>query len=85
LYQTIQRKIAVRLIERRSPSRWQAAMQAVEVYSVPRSAWKMVPGMRRWPRVATAAWSAAQSRAASWWMPLSGGVGAGQAAGRRGR
>jgi hypothetical protein len=32
----------VRLIERRSPSRAQAAMQAAEVYSPPRSLWKIV-------------------------------------------
>jgi hypothetical protein len=35
----------VRLIERRSPSRAQAAMQAAEVYSPPRSLWKIVPSI----------------------------------------
>jgi hypothetical protein len=60
----------VRLMERRSPSRSQAAMQAPEVYSAPRSVWKIVSCIRRRPRVATAASSAPVTRAASWWAPI---------------
>jgi hypothetical protein len=59
----------VRLIEWRSPSRWQAWTQALEVYSAPRSVWKMGSGMR-WPRVATAASSAPVTKMASWWAPI---------------
>ena len=45
-------------------------MQAAEVYSLPRSVWKMVSGMRVRPRVATAASKASTTRAASWWVPI---------------
>jgi len=58
----------VRPMERRSPSRWQASMQAAEVYPLPRSLWKLVAGMRVRPRVATAASSAPVTSWASWWV-----------------
>jgi hypothetical protein len=57
----------VRLIERRNPSRWQAATQAVELYSAPRSVGKRVSGIGDRPRVVTAAWRASQTSTASWW------------------
>ncbi|HZC99070.1 MAG TPA: hypothetical protein VFA46_02405 [Actinomycetes bacterium] len=60
----------VLLMKRRSPSRWQASTQALEVYSAPRMLWKIVPSMRCWPRVVTAASSAPRARAASWWVPI---------------
>jgi hypothetical protein len=41
----------VRPMDRRSPSRVQASMQAVEVCSLPRSVWKIVSDMRGWPHV----------------------------------
>jgi hypothetical protein len=41
-------------------------MQAVEVYSAPRSLWKIVSSILLRPRVATAAVSAPTTRPASW-------------------
>jgi hypothetical protein len=60
----------VRLIERRSPSRWRASMQAVEVYSLPLSLWKIVSAIGCRPRVATAASSAPVTKLASWWAAI---------------
>ena len=60
----------MRLIDWRSPSRWQAAMQAAEAYSAPRSVWKIVPSRRFTPRVAVAASKASQTSLASCRVPI---------------
>jgi hypothetical protein len=41
----LSRQEPVRPMDRRSPSRSQTSMQAAEVYSPPRSLWKIVPSI----------------------------------------
>jgi hypothetical protein len=45
-------------------------MQALKMYSLPRSVWKIVASILLRPRVATAASSASVTRPASWWLPI---------------
>jgi hypothetical protein len=47
-----------------------ASAQAAELYSAPRSVWKMVASIRPRPRVATAASSASVTRRASWALAI---------------
>jgi hypothetical protein len=60
----------VRLIERRSPNRWQVAIQAAAVYAGAAVSVKDGIGMRDRPRVATATARAPTTRTVSWWMHI---------------